>query len=279
MSQLIQLKHRIKSIATIKKITQTMRLIAISTHSKLKKQSDSLQYLKKELKSLLCSLDTQATLNQPDHVPAHKTLFIICASEKGLCGTFNSTMFAYFNKHLTSEALINSHVISIGKKASQYLEQRNITPIVTFEKVLPNRLDIISQEIYQKIILLRNDYQEIICFSSVAKTFVVQEAKTTKLLPIQQDPCALSDATINFDDYLWRQDQKDIVLALHNMLLKITILALLTNAILAEQSARFLSMDNATRNAKSLQKSMLLTFNKVRQAKITRELIELISGF
>ena len=63
------------------------------------------------------------------------------------------------------------------------------------------------------------------------------------------------------------------------ILLKTNILFMLTNSMLSEQSARFLSMDSATRSAEDLLKSMKLAFNKLRQAKITRELIELISGF
>ncbi|MBI2352623.1 F0F1 ATP synthase subunit gamma [Candidatus Dependentiae bacterium] len=283
MSQLIQLKQRIKAIATIKKITQTMRLISMSTHSKLKKQADSIKNLKEELKPLLCVLTSQQEsvfANTIQQTPKYKKLYIIFAAEKGLCGTFNTTMYSYFNNYLTIKNLENSHIISVGKKATNYLLQRGITPLYDFDKVLPNRLDTIAQLLYKKILLLHQDYEQVVCLSSFAKTFFIQEARTTVLIPVQPDPCTIADSkNINLDDYAWIQNQPEVTSSLFRMLLKINILLLLTNSMLSEQSARFLSMDNSTRNAENLHKSMKLAFNKMRQAKITRELIELISSF
>ena len=318
MSQLIQLKQRIKTITAVKKITQTMRLIARSMHSKLKKQAGSLQVLKQEFKPLLCTLTKQKVVAQGNGQKIkYKTLFIICASEKGLCGTFNATMFSYFNKKLTPETLQNSHVISVGKKASQYITQRGIVPIVEFNKILPNKLESIVQDIYTKIVEIYPDYEEVVCLSSFAKTFFTQEPQTTTLIPIKQYPCSIIDENINFlcsdvvssykqfhmkvygikifihstilkkslmifgivDDYEWPQDKQDVTNSLFQILLRVNILSILINSMLSEQSSRFLSMDNATRSAQDLQKSLKLAFNKMRQAKITRELIELISGF
>ena len=280
MSQLIQLKQRIKTITAVKKITQTMRLIARSMHSKLKKLAGSLQVLKQEFKPLLCTLTKQKVVAQGNGQKIkYKTLFIICASEKGLCGTFNATMFSYFNKKLTPETLQNSHVISVGKKASQYITQRGIVPIVEFNKILPNKLESIVQDIYTKIVEIYPDYEEVVCLSSFAKTFFTQEPQTTTLIPIKQDPCSIIDENINLDDYEWPQDKQDVTNSLFQILLRVNILSILINSMLSEQSSRFLSMDNATRSAQDLQKSLKLAFNKMRQAKITRELIELISGF
>jgi len=278
MSQLIQLKQRIKAIAAIKKITQTMRLISMSSHSKLKKQSDALQLFRKEVKPLLCALKQNAQESEGPSHAKHKNLFIIFASEKGLCGNFNSTMFHYFNQHLTPNALENSHVISVGKKATGYLAQRNILPLIEFDKVLPNKLETMAQDLYEKISHIHKHYDSIICLSSAPKTFFVQEAKKTIIIPIQQDPCDLEN-NITLDEYHWTQDRESVTKSMFQILLKTNILLVLTNSMLAEQSSRFISMDNATRSAENLLKSMKLSFNKLRQAKITRELIELISGF
>ena len=278
MSQLIQLKQRIKAIASIKKITQTMRLISMSSHSKLKKQSDSLQRFRNEVKPMLCALKQDTNESESQHSTKHKNLFIIFAAEKGLCGNFNSAMFNYFNHHLTPEALENSHIISVGKKATGYLQQRQILPLVEFDKVLPNKLEKIAQDLYEKISQIHKNYDSIICLSSYPKTFFLQEAKTTILIPIQPDPCDLENKIV-LDEYKWTQDRESVTKCMFQILLKTNILLVLTNSMLSEQSARFLSMDSATRSAENLLKSMKLTFNKLRQAKITRELIELISGF
>ncbi|MBM17878.1 MAG: hypothetical protein CL947_02285 [Epsilonproteobacteria bacterium] len=278
MSQLIHLKQRIKAISAIKKITQTMRLISMSAHSKLKKQSETMQLLKDEIEPLLCALTQKYSVTANEIKPKYKTLYILFAAEKGLCGTFNTTMFGYFNQHLTTENLENSHIISVGKKTTEYLQKRNIETLATFEKVLPNRLEKVAQDIYTKVADIKDNYQEVVCFYSYPKTFFVQEAESTTIIPTQQTDCG-STNNIILDDYEWPQDASSVTESLFETLLKLNILLILTNSMLSEQSARFLSMDNATRSADNLQKSMKLAFNKMRQAKITRELIELIASF
>ena len=186
MSQLIQLKQRIRAIASIKKITQTMRLISMSSHSKLKKQSDALQRFKNEVKPLLCALTTKNQNLNPQIEPQYKHLYIIFAAEKGLCGTFNSSMFAYFNHHLTSQTLQNSHIICVGKKAIDYLQQRNIEPLAKFDKVLPNKLEKIAQDLYEHVVKIHENYESVICLSSHPKTFFIQEAQATTIIPVQQ---------------------------------------------------------------------------------------------
>lgn len=278
MSQLIHLKQRIKAIGAIRKIAQTMRLVSMSSHSKLKKQSESMQRFKNEVKPLLCALTSDIQKTTLDHAPKFKTLYILFSAEKGLCGNFNTSMQLYFQRHLTKQNLENSHVISVGKKTSAYLAQRNIVPLLEFDKVLPNHLEKIAQDLYEKVIHMHKHYESVVCLSSSPKTFFIQEPQTQTIIPIQQDPCETRIET-PLDEYEWLQDRKNVTRCMFRILLKTNILLILTNSMLSEQSARFLSMDNATRSAETLLKEMKLTFNKMRQAKITRELIELISSF
>jgi F-type H+-transporting ATPase subunit gamma len=278
MSQLIHLKQRIKAIGAIRKIAQTMRLISMSSHSKLKKQSESVQKFQNEIRPLLCALTSETHKIPLDHAPKFKTLYILFSAEKGLCGNFNSLMHSYFQDHLTSQNLENSHVISVGKKTSGYLAQKNIMALFEFEKVLPSNLEKIAQDLYEKVIHVHKNYESVVCISSYPRTFFIQEPQSNTIIPIQQDPCNIRQPEA-LADYEWLQDRKDVTRCMFRILLKTNILLILTNSMLSEQSARFLSMDNATRSAENLLKEMKLAFNKMRQAKITRELIELMSGF
>ncbi len=278
MSQLIHLKNRIKAISTIKKIAQTMRLVSMSSHSKLKKQSESMQRFRNEIKPLLCALTSERKKIHLKHPPKFKTLYILFSAEKGLCGTFNTNMQIFFQHYLTKENLTNSHVISVGKKTSTYLALREIKPLYEFDKALPNHLEKIAQDLYEKVIHIHKHYESVVCLSSYPKTFFIQEPQIQTIIPIEQDPCEIKTEN-SLTEYEWLQDRKDVTRCMFRILLKTNILLILTNSMLSEQSARFLSMDNATSSAETLLKEMKLTFNKMRQAKITRELIELISGF
>lgn len=278
MSQLIHLKQRIKAIGAIKKITQTMRLVSMSSHSKLKKQTDNLLRFRDEIRPLLCALTSENQHEVNAHPPKFKTLYILFGAEKGLCGTFNSSMNAYFHKHLTPDKLENSHIVAVGKKAHEYLKEVNIKPLCEFEKVLPNQLEKIAQDIYERVIHIHKHYESVVCLYSFPRTFFNQEPETVQIIPVQQDPCNLK-TDINLNDYEWLQDRQDVTRSMFHILLKTNLLLILSSSMLSEQSARFVSMDNATRSAETLLKEMKLAFNKLRQAKITRELIELISSF
>jgi len=278
MSQLIHLKQRIKAIGAIKKITQTMRLISMSSHSKLKKQTENMLRFRNDVRPLLCALTTDNETEKLLYPPKFKTLYILFAAEKGLCGTFNTNMLAYFHKHLTKDKLENSHIITVGKKASEYTKLLDIKPLYEFDKAMPNQLEKIAQDIYERIIHIHKHYEYVVCMYSFPKSFFTQEPETLQIIPIQQDPCEIQ-TKLNLEEYEWLQDKKDATRAMFQILLKTNILLILSSSMLSEQSARFLSMDNATRSAERLLKEMKLTFNKLRQAKITRELIELISSF
>ena len=94
MSHLIQLKQRIKAIFIIKKITHAMRLISMSSRIKMIKQSENLTIFRDEITPLLCSLErVHPSIDQ--NQPFHKNIWILIASEKGLCGNFNSIITAY----------------------------------------------------------------------------------------------------------------------------------------------------------------------------------------
>ena len=276
MSQLIQLKQRIKAIQSIKKITETMRLIAMSSHSKLKKQAEQLRAFEKEIVPLMCALNHSE--QQENHPIGDKKLFILFASEKGLCGSFNSTMFQAFDQNLKHLDTATFHVITVGKKASVYADQHGMHSIKQFHNALPNRLEIIAQDIYEMVMQIHTQYQSVQCIFSNPKTFFHQEAIIQTIIPVEQQSCN-ADETINIQHYEWIQPKQEVRQALFNVLLKTSILLIIAQSMLSEQSSRFLSMDNATNSATNLLKEMKITFNKIRQAKITRELIELSSNF
>ena len=94
MSQLIQMQRRIKAIATTKKITQAMRLISISLHTRLKKAEDNLQ----KYNSIISEIPNIDFVSQYLNSNAEKNLYIIIGSQKGLCGTFNNQIAGFYNK-------------------------------------------------------------------------------------------------------------------------------------------------------------------------------------
>lgn len=278
MSQLIQLKQRIKAIQVIKKITHAMRLISMSSRLKMIKQSENLQRFRDEITPLLCSLESvHHSLDKKQDFA--KEIWILISSEKGLCGNFNTLIFHHFQ---TKYATINPKhydFIAIGKQATTYLTNQNIKMIAHYDKLSSSKLDNTACQLYDFLMHHKTSYTKVVCFYNRSKTFFIQEPCQYQLLPVQPaQSCSLNDM-INLDEYDWVQQPEQVIECIFQSFLKLNILFILSQSIIAEQSARFLSMDSSTRNAENLLKKMNLEYNKIRQAKITRELTELISSF
>lgn len=119
------------------------------------------------------------------------------------------------------------------------------------------------------------NYKEIIIISNEPKTFFTQKPTKTLLLPMQP----IKNNQTSLDAYIWPEDQDTILKMLTKLYLTVSIEAILFSSLVSEQAARFHSMDSATRNAEDLLEIMRRDYNKLRQAKITKELLELTSSF
>lgn len=278
MSQLIQLKQRIKAIQVIKKITHAMRLISMSSRLKMIKQSENLQFFRDEITPLLCSLENvHPSIDQNQSF--NKNIWILIASEKGLCGNFNNIIFNHFQEELKKINIKEYSFITVGKEAGDYLTEQNIKVVARYDKLSTNQIEKTASLLYEYLLEHKDSYQTVTCFYNKSKTFFVQEPCQYQLLPVKpQDSCSIDDS-INLDNYHWSQPPADVILCIFQSFLKLNVLFILSQSIIAEQSARFISMDSSTRNAENLLKKMNLEYNKIRQAKITRELTELISSF
>lgn len=121
MSQLIRMRQRIKAIKTIKKITHALRLISMSTHLRLRSKKNSLEYYKASLEKLFTQLEASASskshfLTQKNTSVSQPFLAMIVGSQKGLCGNFNSELFAFYEKETIPDLKRLTTFITIGKK-------------------------------------------------------------------------------------------------------------------------------------------------------------------
>lgn len=285
MTKLIQLRQRIKSIQTIEKITHAMRLIAISSHTHLKSQKNSLIKYVDTIKEYFNIVYQQSphwispldTLNNKNK----KTLIIIIGSQKGLCGNFNQTLFNTIHKE---EPLILSNrcqIIAIGKKVADYAYTTTPNTLIhRYDIFNKNNISSITKELTQNIIKKSHNYEKVIIWSNALKTFFLQKPTRTTLLPMGSHLNKSENGTLSSpSEYKWEFSSQELLDHLSIQYLQAHLHLLLLESLLAEQAARFLSMDNATRNAKKLSDASRLQYTKLRQAKITREINELSSTF
>lgn len=277
MAQLIQMRQRMKAIQVIKKITHAMRLISMSNHSRMTHQETSLKLYQETIQRLfLCAKQTYPNYYMPLLYPIDKTsghtLIILIGSQKGLCGSFNMSLFQLFRLQMRNQPTYN--IITVGRRATQYIQKNNLGSLLAFYDNfgLHNMLTI-ADNLLQEIIQSKKIFSSVIIYSNSAPSFFVQKPIVRQIIP------AAELQSQDTAEYEWEQTPQEVISYLANQYLLSQIQYALFQSLYAEQAARFVSMDSSTRNAEILLEQMQRDYNKLRQAKITRELTELSSFF
>jgi len=270
MEQLIVIKQRIKTVETIRKVTHAMRLVSMSTHSRLLEKKKELESYKVASTKIIDA--AKPHLAAPAPSPLSHELFILISSHKGLCGTFNSSLARFFERqvpHLPSHA----HYIGIGTFAINYLEKRKVDQQASYPIVSASNFVTIPAALADQISSSPITYNKITVFSMKEKSFFVQVPQEVVIYPHASEASKIHP--VDVIKYRYEQAPKALNEAVQRLVLTVSLQELLFQSLLAEQAARFISMDSSTRNADSLITTMKLGYNKVRQASITRELTEL----
>lgn len=278
MSVLIQMRQRMRAVETIKKITHAMRLTSMSMHSRLRSKKKFLEDYKEQLYTLFSQVYAQVpTWQHTVLLPTktHRNLVILVGTQKGLCGNFNAILYFFAQQHMMSMNRDTTDVIIIGKKMLDYAILANFGTII---KKYPDfhftLLDEISSEIINIIFSQQIPYSSVTIFSNYPKTFFNQKPQATQIIPFANDKQPQDKG-----EFVWEQNPTMVLNSLAHNLIAISIQESLFLSLIAEQAARFITMDSSSRNANNLLDAMRLNYNKLRQTKITRELTDLVGGF
>ncbi len=277
MAQLIIMRQRIKAVETIKKITHAMRLISMSSHSRLRHKKVHLENYKNAFQALwsrVADKMTPSAHHATTNNPAHQ-LVILATSQKGLCGTFNSSLFKFLDHENVQEP--NTQYIAVGKYAIDYLTQHNKTILASYNNFSSSNFVTIAQAITNIIVQNPEFYASVTIFSNFQKSFFIQRPRKTVIYPLPEAAVPVQSQE-QASEYLFEQSPEELSTTIRQLMLTVSLEELLFDSLLAEQAARFLSMDSSTRNADKLLISMKLEYNKKRQSAITAELTELATS-
>lgn len=283
MSKLIQMRNRIQTIETIRKVTDVMRIVSMSAHSRLKTKQEPLHEYLNTLKKLLAKVQLATpSWHHERLMPTTentKPLIVVIGSQKGLCGGFNTQLSKFLNEYLAHNPSAHYHFTAIGKKPIDYLINNYPDKLICSFPVLTARNFLtIAQELTDLIMLATPAYTSVTIISNVFKNFFTQKVTVTHLIPFKA--ALISTTTIPpTEGYIWDETPNDILNVLAVQYIEAQFQHLIFQSLLSEHAARFISMDNSTRNANSLLNTTKLEYNKVRQAKITTEITELTGNF
>lgn len=284
MSQLIQMRRRIKTIETLQKITNAMRLIAMSGHARLKRKEEFVSNYIEQIQNLYVQIKSEIPETYDSlarHLsPDGKKLIIIIGSQKSLCGSFNTNLFKLYESSTHSTA--DTDIIAVGKRAVDFIKDRKSgTMLDSIDKFNITNIGSIVTRIISSIKMADAKFRRVIIYSNIQKSFFKQQPIVAQLMPLEKDSSQelhTSTQSKSFDDYIWEQSAPSIINDLSWLYVEAKLHSILFQSLLAEQASRFLSMDSSTRNAEGLLEASKLQYNKLRQAKITKEINELIAS-
>ena len=281
MTQLIQIKQKIKSIETTKKITHAVRLVSMSFYSKLEKQNVFLQDYKNNLNQLFFELshlhaNWKNPILFPNDILDINPLVIIVSSTKGLCGSFNSNLFRYFDRAYFIEEHQIPTFITVGQKAKNFITEKKLGTVLESHGELTNsNLESITNKILQAITTGPQVYSSVTFYSNWLKNFFVQKPQKKGLIPLSLNSSHNQTKDFENTDLTLEQDEEQILSYLAQRLLKSSIMETLFQSLISEHASRFVSMDSSTTNAENILERLTLQYNKSRQSLITQEVSEL----
>lgn len=282
MSTLRDIRRELHSVENIRKITQAMEVVAASRLRKAQAKMEAARPFTEKLKEMLERLISSS----PDiqHHPlldgreVKKMGLVVIAGDRGLCGGYNHNVFIAAEHFLTKHAQRDVALIPVGRRAVDYFATK---PWSTFCTVDEWGGKITYPEIKDFTTTLMHAYtegalDEIWIVHTHFVNMTTREVRTEKFLNIECKTGKSSAAPT--DQYLFEPDLTTILAHLLPLYCTITMQSALNDAYTAELAARIFSMQAATKNAKDMIEKLILKRNKVRQAGITRELIEITSG-
>ena len=296
MPSLKDLKTQIASVGSTRKITSAMKMVAASKLRRSQEKAEAARPYSSRLEEMLSSLASSAISGEgvikllTGTGKQDSYLVIPVTADRGLCGGFNSSINRETTKYIRSLEKDNKNVtlLTIGKKSRDFFNR------IMKDKIIESFIDLGSKgagydtaiQISNKIQSLYFDDQFDVCvlIFNKFKSAIVQEVTQQQLIPLDiankktEDNDEVKEDKKDNSVYIYEPDEASILQDLLPKNVSIQIFKILLESNAGEQGARMVAMDNATRNAGEMIDSLTLKYNRTRQAFITKELIEIISG-
>ena len=291
MPNLLDIRRRIKSVKNTQQITKAMKMVSAAKLRRAQDRVVTARPFANKMSEVLGELAKRA--DEDFHHPLldlrgdQRYLLVLITADKGLCGAFNTNLTKAAQGFMRENSDKTIEIMAIGRKGRDFFRNRHATIAgeyigltgkgrVEFSEALEVARDIIKTYTedtgIDKVFLIYNE------FKSVLSQRVVLE----QLLPVsrakEEEPEAKSQQPVNLVDYIYEQRPEVLFGYLLPRLIETQIFRALLESVASEHGARMTAMDSASKNASELIESLTLNMNRIRQAAITNEIIEVVSG-
>jgi len=292
MANLRDIRNRIKSVKSTEKITRAMKMVAAAKLRRAQQAAMGATPYQKKIDAMLKALST--ILAEMEHpllktTKVEKQVLIVISSDRGLCGGFNNNLFKHVHAFLKTSA-VETELVLVGKKAIAHFGNKDVAISRQVLDFWPSFDHSLARDVFDEVKLkfLRQEIQQVHLAYNVFQNVMSQEPSIKKLLPMVQtndepaDAKSLSptDSSSNTEvgDPVFKPSKEKILQELLPKAVMSTFYSACLHSLAGEYGARMTSMDSASRNAGEMIDQLTLKMNRVRQAAITNELVEIISG-
>ncbi|MEJ7646010.1 MAG: ATP synthase F1 subunit gamma [Chryseolinea sp.] len=288
MPNLKEVKNRIASVMSTQQITKAMKMVAAAKLRRSQERITQMRPFAVKLEAIIRNLSESQDTGELDswfsQVREEKRILIVAiSSDRGLCGSFNSNIFKgvmrlVLERYEEQYRKGNVVILPIGKKATEYFRKRNFQLIDSYSEILStlnfNHATTVGDAVmvafrdgrFDKVEMVYNEFRNV----------ATQVLRTQQLLPVVlPTTSAIKPNPVN---YIFEPSQGDIISDVLPNALKIQLYKALLDSNAAENGARMTAMDKATENAGDLLKELRLSYNRSRQAAITKEILEIVGG-
>jgi F-type H+-transporting ATPase subunit gamma len=287
MASLLDMRRRIKSVKNTQQITKAMKMVAAA---KLRRAQDAVvaaRPFSQKMAEVLGNLSANAgDFSHPllDQRGDENYLIVLVSADKGLCGGFNTNLMKAAQVFIKKNPDKKFEMMPVGRKARDFFKRREMQFVEEYIGVTAKaRVEYAeAKEIADKVIktfVEDTSIDKVFLVFAEFKTVLSQNIVTEQLLPIVHAEESESEAKISSSaEYIYEQPAAEIFGRLLPKQVETQIYRALLESIASEQGARMTAMDSASKNAGELIGSLTLTMNRIRQAAITKEIIEVVSG-
>ncbi len=292
MANLLDIRRRIKSVKNTQQITKAMKMVSAAKLKRAQERAVSARPFATKMAEVLTGLATHA--GEDFHHPLmdargdERYLLVLVTADKGLAGAFNANIIKAAQSFIDKHADKSVEILAVGRKGRDFFRRRGAEIAgeyvgltgkgrIDHSEALEVARDVMRRftedESIDKVFVIFNEFRSVIS----------QRVVVEQLLPVsraEEETAGGTDASQpqTFVEYIYEQPPAEIFSQLLPRLVETQIYRALLESVASEQGARMTAMDSASKNAGELIQSLTLNMNRIRQASITREIIEIVSG-
>jgi F-type H+-transporting ATPase subunit gamma len=281
MPSTIDIRRRIRSVKNTQQITRAMKMVATAKLRRAQERMYAARPYAGGLRQVLASVATRVDISAHPLLqvrePERNVVVIVVTADRGLCGAFNANVIRAAQNFIRTSDFQGVELLTIGRRAGDFFRRRTI-PIRRSVMVAQALSIEVAREIADSLIkdFVDEKIDGVYVVYNEFKTLIAQHVRAERLLPITREFDA--DPERPAIDYLYEPGPDQILSDLLPKHIEFQLYRVLLESAAAEQGARMTAMEAATKNASDMIDHLTLTYNRIRQAAITKEIIEIVSG-